>query len=436
MPNLSVFQTVLLAAFGALAVSGVLIFALFVSNNSGTTIGPVTIWGTLEESAFRVVLRQTAENDERLSQVAYIQKDEDGYTAELTEALASGTGPDLFLLRQDYAVRDAAKVLAIPYDQLSETQFRNAFIDAAEPYLGEEGVIAIPILADPLVLYWNKDMLAAAGYARPPQYWDQLQGMAQNITKKNDAGQILKSTISFGEYRNVDYAKDILSMLILQAGGLITAKNSAGRLTSALSRTGGGSQATESALRFYTEFADPSKTIYSWSRALPDSRTSFSTGNVALYIGYASERNLITRMNPNLNFAVAPMPQARTSEKVIDVARVYALATARAAKNPQGAVTVSSLLASADVSKALSTVYGIPSARRDVLSASESSESFTTEADLFNKQAIVSRAWSDPDPQRTDEVFRAMIENVTTGTLRLQEAVGRAHQELDHILDI
>ena len=436
MPNLSPFQTVLLAVFGALAVSGVLIFALFVNNSVGESIGPVTVWGTFEQNAFRTVLRQAAEKDERLSEVSYIQKDEEGYAASLTEALAEGSGPDLFLLEQNYAVRDAGKVLPIPYTNFSETQFRNTFIEAANPFLGEDGVIAIPILADPLVLYWNRDLLGAAGYATPPQFWDELQGMAQNITKKNDAGRILKSAVSFGEYQNVSNAKDILAMLILQAGGAITTKNSAGRLISALSRALGGAPAAESALRFYTEFADPSKTIYSWSRALPESRAAFATGDVALYVGYASEKASIARTNPNLNFAVASMPQARSSQKTIDVARAYGLATARAAKNPQGALTAASLLAASDVSEALSTVYGIPSARRDVLSSSASSGSFTSEEDLFNKQAILSRAWLDPDPQKTDEIFRAMIENVTTGTLRVPEAVGRASQELDYILDI
>ena len=434
MLKLSVFQTTLLAVFGALAVSGVLIFALLVSSNVGSSIGPVTIWGTFEESAFRVVLRQLAENDNRLSQVTYIERDKENYETEITEALAGGTGPDLFILRDDYALRDSAKVLPIPYEQFSETQFRNTFIEAAEPFLGE-GVLAIPLLADPLVLYWNRDMLAGAGYAEPPRYWDELQGMAQAVTKKNDAGQILKSTISFGEYRNVNHAKDIITTLILQAGGSITTENSAGRLISALSRSG-GSSAAESALRFFTEFADPSKAIYSWSRALPESRTAFSSGDVALYIGYASEKDLITRMNPNLNFAVAPMPQARGTQGVIDSARVYALATVRSSKNPQGAIITASILASAEASGALSTVFGIPSARRDVLGPGDPSGSFTTEADLFNKQALISKAWSDPDPQRTDEVFRAMIENVTTGALRLPEAVVRAHQELDNILKI
>ena len=449
MPKLSVFQTILLAAFGALAVAGVLIFALVVGGNTGNSIGPITIWGTLEEGAFRAVIRQISENDDRLTQVTYIQKDEVGYASELTEALASGTGPDLFLLRQDYAVRDAGKVFPIPFDRFPETQFRNTFIEAADPYIGSEGILAIPLLADPLVLYWNKDMLSTAGYANPPRYWDEVNGMAQKITKRDDAGQLLKSAVSFGEYRNVTHAKDILATLMLQAGSPITAKDSTGRLRPALvARAGDRLQAAESALRFYTEFADSSKVSYSWSRALPESRAAFAAGDLALYIGYASEKPIIARMNPNLNFAVGFMPQVRStgseagSQRAVDVARVYALATTRSTKNVQGAFTVASTLAGTDISLAFSTVYGIPSARRDVLTPpggsleGEELFRFGSEQDLFNKQAIISRAWSDPDPDRTNEVFRAMIENVTTGALRLSEAVQRANQEMGNILGL
>jgi len=429
MPKLSVFQTILLSVFGALAVSGVLIFALVIGTGGSTNIGPVMIWGTFDENTFKTIIRKAAEADGRLLTVTYEQKDEEGFANLLTEALASGEGPDIFISRQENAVRDSGKVFPIPYDGFSETQFRNAFIEAANPYLGDAGVLGIPLLADPLVLYWNRDMLASAGFASPPRYWDEISGMAQSITKKNDIGQVQKSTISFGEYRNVNHAKEIVSTLILQAGGLITTRDSTGRLVSAFTPT----QAVESALRFYTEFADPSKAIYSWSRAMPGSRLAFASGDLALYVGFASEHSAIVSTNPNLNFAIAPIPQIRSAERTLTFARVYALSVARTTRNPSGAVQIASLLASADTSSALSSAYGIPSARRDVLTQ-------TTLAagndNLFKKQAIASASWSDPDSARTDDVFRGMIENVTTGTMRLSEAVGRASQEIEHILEL
>src|SRR3989344_8700517 len=141
LPKLSVFQTVLLAVFGALAISGVLIFALVVGGGAGKSLGPVTIWGTFEESTFHVFLEAAIREDKSLSQVTYVQKDEATYASELTEALAEGLGPDLFFLRQDYAMREAGKISPISYSDLSSNQFRDVFIEAADPYLGENGVL-------------------------------------------------------------------------------------------------------------------------------------------------------------------------------------------------------------------------------------------------------------------------------------------------------
>ncbi len=431
MPKLSIFQTVLLAVFGALAVAGVLIFALFVGGGGSKTVGPVTIWGTFPEAVFNEILQQISDTDDSFAQVSYVQRNADSYITGLTEALAAGSGPDIYILQEGQALRDGGKITPVPYSYISATDFQNNFIEAANPFLGASGITAIPLIADPLVLYWNRDLLAAEGYPNPPQYWGDIKnGMVQKITKKTDEGEILKSTVSFGEYRNVTNAKSIISMLIMQAGSPITATDDSGRLVSALSAENSG-QATEYALLFYTEFANPSKAVYSWNRALSDSRSAFIAGDLALYIGFASEVEQIKRMNPNLNFGVAAVPQISEKERPIDVARVYGLAITRTSKNPLGALHVAARLTSKDTSYSLSVALKMPSARRDVLGSNNPNDD-----DLFNRQAIISRAWSDPNPIATDGIFRTMIESITSGALRLSEAIERADQELEQLLTI
>lgn len=432
MKKLSMFQLSLLITFGGLAIAGVLIFSLAIGGAQTNSIGAVKIWGTLDPAAFAVVLRQAAETNSQLSQVTYEKKDAATFEADLVSALASGSGPDLFLLRQDYALKDAGKTSIIPFSALSKAQFENTFVEAASPFIAQNGIIAVPILVDPLILYWNKDVLASAGYAQPPRYWDELFQIAQKATKRDDSGTIVKSAVALGEYKNVTNAKDILATLILQAGGEITAYDNAGRLVPALApRVGAATQSTASALRFYTEFSDPSKDDYSWSRSLPESQKAFATGDVALYIGYASEAPLIARMNPNLNFGLAPLPQIRSMANTLNTAHVWGLAASRTGANPNAAITVAFLLVSADTGGALSAALGIPSARRDILNKKAQGND-----DFFNKQAILAHSWLDPDPDKTAEVFRAMIENTTSGAMLVAEAVQRADQELAHILGL
>lgn len=430
MKSMSVFQVVLLASFGALAIAAVLIFALAVGGGNSSSVGAVRIWGTVDQAAFTTVLRQFAENNPDLSQVAYEQHDVATYQSDLLNALASGQGPDLFLMPQEYAYSQAQKVVPLPATAISDTQFQNAFVDGASPFLSQSGALAVPLLVDPLVLYWNKDMLSAAGYARAPQFWDELLDMVRAVTQRTDTGSVVKSALAFGEFRNIPDAKDILAMLIMQAGGSITARDQAGNLVTALSpRTGETTQSTVSALRFYTKYADPSMPDYTWNRSLQDARKAFAAGDLALYVGYASEEPILMRMNPNLNFAVAAVPQIRGASRYVVAGRVYALAIPRTSKNSQGAMTVAFDIGASDFAKALSKAIGIPSARRDVLSQPADGND-----NLYNKQAIIVRSWIDPDPVKTSSIFQDMIENTVSGATLVTEAVTRADQEMAHLL--
>ena len=149
MKNHSVFQIAILIIFGALAIVGVLVFAIAVGGGSGNTVGRVEIWGTLSEKAFSKYILQISETDQRFAQVVYLQKDPATYESDLTNALAVGGGPDIFLLRQDFVIRNAGKV--IPFGSiLTADQFRAMYVDAGNLYLiGSSGALGLPILVDP-----------------------------------------------------------------------------------------------------------------------------------------------------------------------------------------------------------------------------------------------------------------------------------------------
>jgi ABC-type glycerol-3-phosphate transport system substrate-binding protein len=438
----SMFQIILLSIFGAFAVAGILIFAFLVGTNGGGSLGAVTMWGPYDEVAMTTIIRQLSEDDKRLRQVTYVQKNADTLEQELTNALASGTGPDLYVLRDDYSVVDSPKITSVPYESFSKEQFDELFVEAAKPFLSKDGVLAVPLSVDPLVMYWNRDLLSAAGFAKPPVYWDELFEMARVITDCQDLNvgkstiegcdesrSIKKATVAFGEYANVLHGKEIVGMLIKQAGGPVTVRDSGGDLVpSLMARTGEVSQPAESALNFYTTFANPARDTYSWNRSLQPSRAVFAAGDLALYVGEASEAALIRRLNPNLNFGISPMPQIRNLEKSATGGHAYGLAVPKTSKNPQGALTIAYLLASPDASKMIATVIGQASARRDVLAQGGQGND-----DLFNRQALIVLTWEDPDPMQTDRIFRDMIESITSGSAKISEALQRAEQAMRQI---
>lgn len=432
MKNLSIFQLVLLGIFGTLGIAGVLVFAIAVGGGGGNAVGRVEIWGTLDGGTIADVIAQASDTDPNLKDVVYTEKDPATYETDLTNALAVGAGPDLFILRQDYVMQNSGKVVPFPSSGITAAEFQTAYIDAGMPYLSSAGVLALPVLADPLVLYWNRDILSAGGVAKPPAFWDEVLALAQNpkINVRNDSGGIIKSAVALGEYSNVDNAKDILSAIILQSGGAITAEDSSGNLVPSLApQSGAAKQGAETALRFFTQFADPSKNYYSWSRSLKSSRSAFASGDLALYIGFASEEPAIARMNPNLSFGVAPMVQVRDGGRTANSAHVYALAVSRTAKNPAGAGIIARTLSSAAVSKNLADAFNMSSALRDVLAMPAEGNIL-----LANRSALTARSWIDPDPVKTGNIFRAMIERVSSGRMQIPDSIQRANEELGGLL--
>jgi ABC-type glycerol-3-phosphate transport system substrate-binding protein len=431
MKGVSIFQIVLLSVFGAFAVAGVLIFAIASTSGGGGGIGNVEIWGTLDEEAMAETLRAIQDVNPDMLGVRYVYKDPDTFISEFTNALANGAGPDMVILRNDQMLMQQPRLIPISYERMSAQEFTSLYADAGEMFMTPQGIYGVPFMIDPLVLYWNRDMLSTAGYAQAPTYWDEVQDMAQKISQRTESGAVTRSAVSLGQFRNVNNAKSIMSMLILQSEGGIVDRNEEGQLESTISTLNTAvSQTSIAALRFYTSFADPSRPGYSWNASLPEARTSFTAQNLALYYGLASERSFIAAANPNLNFSMASTTQRRASRTAINAGYTYAFAFPRTSKNPEGALTVAFLMNSLDNGKLFSNALKMPSAARAVLQSR-----FGNEIDFLNRQAINVRLWPDPNPAKTDDIFRAMIEDTVSGSMLIGEAIQRADQQLNVVLE-
>ena len=280
-----------------------------------------------------------------------------------------------------------------------------------------------------MVLYYNRNKLSAAGHARPIAYWDEIYAAATDLSKRDNAGNLVSSVISLGEAVNIPNAKDIFSLLLFQAGTPITAFVGS-ELHSQISARSNSASPGESALDFYTQFSNPGKAYYSWNRSLIDAQTHFTSGDSAYYIGFASELRALKNKNPTLNFAVTSVPQSRVSGKTITFGRLRGVAISRNSKNPAMALSVATKIVSQDSAKALSEIMQLPPARRDLLSTRPSDSTLS----VFYDASVQSRGWLDPDTKTTKNIFHQMIESVTGGRARTLEAINKANGEINELI--
>ncbi|OGG47270.1 hypothetical protein A2671_01885 [Candidatus Kaiserbacteria bacterium RIFCSPHIGHO2_01_FULL_49_13] len=426
------FNIVVLGVFIFLAVAGVLVFSGFGGfGRNSNQIGRVVVWGTLQSPIMESLFTSIRDERDDFSGVSYVEKDPRTYDRDLVEAIAAGKGPDLFLLEQDHILSLQDKVLRIPYANFSERAFKDSFIEEGELYLGAEGSIGLPFTVDPLVMYWNRDIFAATGIANPPKFWDEFLTLAPKLTKRTAANTIERSAAPLGEYSNNPSAKALLATLFMQAGTPIVAPTDDGVLHSVLDdRLNLPLPPAEAVLNFFTEFSNPSKAAYSWNRALPNARDMFTAGDLALYFGFASELPQIRNANVNLNFDVAQLPQVRDAKSAAVYGRMNALSIPKGALNVQGAANAALVLTSVDTLQKLGEVAVLPPVSRALLQTPPS-ESYKN---VFYLSALIARAWFDPNAERTDAIFKTLVEDVTSGRARLSDAVANASRDLENLL--
>jgi len=429
MNNMSKFKLGVMIVFGVFIVIGIAVFATK-KDGSSTSSGSVIIWGTISQKWFDVMYKGSGLDKNKTTLISYVEKDESDFDQEFIEALAEGRGPDIVILRDDSVYKHRNKLFVIPYKNYTERSFKDKFIEGSEVFLSPEGVVAVPFIVDPMVMYWNRNIFTNNQVSQPPQYWDQIFSLIEKVTKKDSSGNVLQSAIALGEWRNITNAKEVVSMLLLQAGTPIV-KRSANSINSALGNDISSIiTPTESTLNFYTQFSNPTSNFYTWNRSLNSSLNMFLSGNLAMYLGFASEIFSIEQKNSNLNFDVTSVPQTRNTNKKTVFGHIYSFAITKQSKNVAGSYTVINALTEVAPLTALEKETSLPPIRRDML-ANKPSDAFRS---VFYTSALISSTWIDPEPLASSNIFRDMVESVTSGKSRVLEAVSRADQELNALL--
>lgn len=433
--KISLFQGILVGVFGVSALIGLFVFATYSNKGSSSnTVGTVVVWGTLPKNDINATLTAVTQIDQTLKSVTYVEKDPTTLPSDLAAAIATGAAPDLVLASQEELLALQKFLSTIPFSTLSASTFQSSFIREGNIFAvagGNGGYWGIPFLVDPLVLFTNRNILSSNGIAKPPATWEALTGLVPNLATLTSTRQVERGLIALGTYSNVRNARGILSTLFLQTSVPITTYTASGILQSNLAGSvTSGVPPGQAVVRFYTQFADPSKVSYTWNASLPDSRQAFLAGDLALYLGYVSEARFIAQANPNLDFDVVPVPQPATASTKSTHGLIYAFMIPRGAKNSSGAYQTAALFSNAAEQAAAAANTRLAPAALTPLGASPADPIAT----VAYAEALYAQGWLSPTPADTDTVFSSMINNVISGRTTLDTALSLAERALSALL--
>ncbi len=426
------FQIGVLIFFGVFVFLGVLIFsgAIKLPSKGGgdaqITTGVIKIWGTVSKKNLSAAI-SFLNNQNPNTVIIYEEKDPRTYSDDLLNAFAFGGVPDLFLLSQDLIITYEDKIISIPFDSFPERTFNDTYIRAADVFKRQTGFLGFPIFSDPLVMYYNQDLLESENFTVPPKYWKDLLEYVPRLTKKNDALQILTSGVALGEFSNIKNAKEIFLAMNLQLNNPIVVFDlEKGYIPVLKEASDVSARPAIQSLNFFNEFSNPVKSVYSWNKSKPNSQNAFIAGDLAIYFGLSSEFRNIEQKNPNLNFDVAMIPQVEELSNKITYADVYALAIPKNTTNAQMALSVAANLANGANTAAIVGSSGFAPMRRDLVG----SPGGNTSNIVFYNSALNSRSWFDFNDEMTTNIFSQMNENVISGLESLDDAVDAANTEL------
>lgn len=288
---LVIVLAVILLAFG-----GYFAYTKFFAGG-GKTTGEITWWGLWEDEAIVKGIISDYENSHPGVTIKYVRQSKVDYRERLTNALAKGTGPDIFRFHNSWVPMFKNDLDSVPASVYSASDFTTTFFPVAVSDLSYgTGILGVPLEYDGLVLYINEDIFEKSGKSIPTT-WVDLRQTAKELTVIDDKGTIIQSGVALGRTENVDHWQEILALLMLQNG--VNLNNPTGKLA-------------EDALSFYTLF-NTEEGI--WDTTLPSSTLAFSSGKLAMYFGPSWRAFEIRQQNPNLRFKTVPVPQLAKTER-------------------------------------------------------------------------------------------------------------------------
>ena len=396
------------------------------------TSANLTFWDISgNDAAWRAVISDF----ERLNKgmkVNYIAKSSATYEEELLDAMASGNGPDIFTIRNDWLPRYGDKISPLQTDNnFSVRKLQTDYLPTLlNDFLIGDKVYGLAPSVDVLMMYYNRKLLTSAGIARPPATWPELVNSTSRLTRIGFDGRINQSAVSLGTANNITNASEILQALFLQSDvKFYDASFSNSSLSTGNQDENGDTPATR-ALRFYTQFADPVSRVYTWNNRLENDVDAFAQEKVAIIFGFGDLRKILQAKNAFLDYGIASLPQLSATGVKTNYTQYLAQTVWSGSNQAKATWEFIKFANSAEQSQKYSNTISQVSTHLDAISLQQRDSGMG----VFADNALTAKSVIKPQTARFEKVLEEMIEDASSVGLEPKEAVSRAEDKIDSLL--
>lgn len=356
------------------------------------------------------------------------------YETELINALAENRGPDIFAMHHTWYSKHKNKLEPMSEEIMTLKDYKDRFVDVVyDDFVVDDKVYGFPFYTDTLALFYNKDAFNDAGIVNPPKTWQEVQQIVPRLTKLDQFGNFIQSGIALGTGDNINRSPDLLAVLMLQTGAQMTNPNDYTQITFNRSRSQSGQDINPAdlALEYYTDFANPRKTVYNWNSTLDNSIDAFYEREVAMMITYSYQVEAIKAKAPRLNFAVAPLPQVNLDSGLANYANYWGYGVSSQSQYSDEAYTFLKFMTEKEQSQEYFLNTKRPTPRRDLIEV----QSQDLDYGVFANQILQAKTWRQPDNNTVDRILIEAINNVNLGLFSYSRAMSQAQAQIQALAD-
>ncbi len=321
------------------------------------------------------------------------------YEDTLIDALATGQGPDVFMVPNASLKKYVNKISPAPSSLINLIRLRALFPEIVEKNLTLNGQIyALPVSIDTLALYYNKSLFNQASIINPPETWAELESIIPNLKINDPTDQNAKIwPIALGAANNVNNSANILESLLIKDGSIASNKINL--------------RAGSNSLEYYASFSNPASPLYSWNANQPYSLDAFAESRVAMILDYGASMKEIKSRNSSLNFRVAEAPSDGIASA--PYGKLWGFAVSAQSRIPSLAWDfILRLTTNAEIAESYFLENGEPPALNSVI------QKYLGDPDwsIFAKQALTAVSWPKLDDAKMDNALVNAIQSVLSGS--------------------
>ncbi len=467
---------------GKVALYGVLILGLGVlatacsktpTTTTSTSSGvKIRIWRTGQsEDALKGTINQfKGKNQSANLTITYDNRPIETYELDALKSLAARTGPDIWSIPNDWLGDHIPRIQPLPDNYFfpldgkgkrqttgptPAEQVKELYPEGIAEQLitstpdGKTSVLGLPTNVDSLRLYYNRELLSAAGVEyqkslgpdvksevytpvkqllnKPPATWGDVLEMEKYVTKL-DGTNVVRSTIAFGTADNVSRSADIVSLLILQNGAKVVSTDRKNALFHIPTTSPSGVVVSpgELALDFYASFSNPARASYTWNPSMPQDIDAFGQGRVAMVIAFSDFGDQLKVKYPKFRFEKAAVPQNSVTQEPVNLIKFSIETVTKTADNTAATFAFFPYYTAQNNAVNISGQVGLSSPfTQDLIKKKD---------DPIVNQIVTGKSIFKRSRTQFDASFRQMIIDVSQNGLTNDKALDAAAERINVIL--